>query len=135
MQMSHDLLCDSLKAQSRVASRFDWRWGADERSPKTSTPDFDPTCTDQETLVAVLWQDLLGIEMIGRHDNFFCLGRHSLPAAQLVATVAARPELCMAFAGHHDIVAHNHAAALGREIAEILSTSRAGHETPPEGNP
>ncbi|WP_302478704.1 amino acid adenylation domain-containing protein [Burkholderia lata] len=37
-----------------------------------------------ERTVAALWSELLGIERIGRHDNFFALGGHSLIAVQLI---------------------------------------------------
>lgn len=33
---------------------------------------------DTETKIAQIWQELLGIEKIGRHSNFFDLGGHSL---------------------------------------------------------
>ncbi|CAG8999282.1 MAG: Tyrocidine synthase 3 [Candidatus Celerinatantimonas neptuna] len=39
---------------------------------------------DAEQTLAVIWHDLLGIEQIGRHDDFFGLGGHSLMAVQLI---------------------------------------------------
>nr|WP_277755354.1 non-ribosomal peptide synthetase [Pseudomonas kitaguniensis] len=37
-----------------------------------------------EQTLAALWQELLGVERVGRHDNFFEMGGHSLLAVKLV---------------------------------------------------
>ncbi|KUJ00093.1 non-ribosomal peptide synthetase [Vibrio sp. MEBiC08052] len=45
---------------------------------------FSAPQTPTEQQLAALWQSLLGIESVGRHDNFFALGGHSLLLTRLV---------------------------------------------------
>ncbi|HMN80094.1 MAG TPA: amino acid adenylation domain-containing protein [Burkholderiaceae bacterium] len=52
-----------------------------ERDPSTHVP---PRSLVEES-IATVWRDLLGIEEIGVHDNFFALGGHSLMVARMVA--------------------------------------------------
>ena len=40
-----------------------------------------------EELLAGIWQELLGVEKVGRHDSFFDLGGHSLLITQVVSQV------------------------------------------------
>jgi amino acid adenylation domain-containing protein len=41
--------------------------------------------TPAEELAAGIWEEVLGVERVGVHDNFFALGGHSLVAAQIAA--------------------------------------------------
>ncbi|WP_186072038.1 non-ribosomal peptide synthetase [Burkholderia gladioli] len=40
---------------------------------------------ETEQTIAALWAELLGVERVGRHDNFFALGGHSLLATRMLA--------------------------------------------------
>ncbi|MCK9738895.1 non-ribosomal peptide synthetase [Pseudomonas syringae] len=46
-----------------------------------------------EHALAEIWQALLGLERVGRHDHFFELGGHSLMAVQLVSCLRQRFEV------------------------------------------
>ncbi|QLE48410.1 amino acid adenylation domain-containing protein [Nostoc sp. C057] len=46
--------------------------------------------TPIEEILAVIWQQILKLELVGRHDNFFELGGHSLLATQFISRVRSR---------------------------------------------
>ena len=60
-------------------------------APDLSREDLETECilprTPLEESVAGMWSEILGIEQLGVHDNFFDLGGHSLLAMRLVARV------------------------------------------------
>ena len=45
--------------------------------------------TDSERALAAIWQDVLKVERVGRHDNFFDLGGHSLLIVQVHARLGS----------------------------------------------
>jgi len=52
--------------------------------------DFEPPATVVEENMAALWSELLGVQRVGRRDNFFESGGHSLLAMQLVSQLRDR---------------------------------------------
>jgi amino acid adenylation domain-containing protein len=58
-------------------------------SPDNSTPEkpFVASQTPVEEVVAGIWSEVLGVENVSLHDNFFDLGGHSLKAIQIIAAV------------------------------------------------
>ena len=54
--------------------------------PRPQLPnDYVKPRDDVETIIATIWQDLLGIEQLGIHDNFFDLGGNSLIGLKMIA--------------------------------------------------
>jgi thioesterase domain-containing protein len=90
---------------------------------------------ETETILAALWSGLLGVEQIGRHDNFFALGGHSLMAVQLMQKVRSYGLECSL----SDIFEHPRLANLAARIAQSpvfnpqigAITVRAGGTEPP----
>lgn len=62
--------------------------------PSTDRPDGQapqqPPATDDETIIAAIWRELLGVDVVERTDNFFDLGGHSLLAMRAVITIEQR---------------------------------------------
>src|SRR5664279_5064230 len=77
---------------SRIASKFsDPRTvskaiedqKARQRTPEAYVAPANPT----EQSLSAIWSKLLAIDKVGRNDNFFALGGHSLMAVQVIARV------------------------------------------------
>ncbi|MFL6964670.1 amino acid adenylation domain-containing protein [Pseudomonas alvandae] len=90
---------------------------------------------ETETILAAIWSGLLGLEQVGRHDNFFALGGHSLMAIHLMQKVRCYGLECSL----SDIFEHPRLANLATRIAQSpvfnprigAITVRAGGTEPP----
>ncbi|MEU4746644.1 phosphopantetheine-binding protein, partial [Actinosynnema sp. NPDC023658] len=73
--------------------------------------------TEVEVAVAAIWCELLRVDRVGLHSNFFALGGHSLLATQVVTRL--RAEL------HCDLpVRQLFETPTVAELAAVLSTAR-----------
>ncbi|MFH6945822.1 non-ribosomal peptide synthase/polyketide synthase [Flavobacterium sp. FlaQc-49] len=71
--------------------------------------------TDTERQLAVIWQNLLGIEKVGIYDNFFELGGHSLLATRLVSMI--RKEMVLEISVR-EVFEHTTIATLGAHVSD-----------------
>ncbi|HYC27821.1 MAG TPA: amino acid adenylation domain-containing protein, partial [Chitinophagaceae bacterium] len=77
-----------------------------------------------EEALAAIWQDLLGIQRIGIHDNFFEAGGHSLLAMRVVSATRRRLNVELAI---RDLFTHPTIA----ELAVLLKQKDTGALLPP----
>lgn len=63
--------------------------GGSHPRPELATPFVAPG-TEREEAVAALWREVLGVEEVGVHDDFFALGGHSLAAVQINTRIRSR---------------------------------------------
>ncbi|WP_419096100.1 amino acid adenylation domain-containing protein [Streptomyces sp. B6(2022)] len=86
-----------------------------------------PPRTEVEELVADVWREVLGVDGIGAHDDFFALGGHSLLATRVVARLRAAIDLAVPLRTlfTHRTVAVFAQAVEAALVAEIDSLSEA----------
>ncbi|MBZ4016086.1 non-ribosomal peptide synthetase [Streptomyces purpurogeneiscleroticus] len=58
-------------------------------SRRTGQGDYEAPRTDAERLIARVWTEVLDLDRVGVHDDFFALGGHSLLATRLVTALRA----------------------------------------------
>ncbi|HEX6288924.1 MAG TPA: amino acid adenylation domain-containing protein [Herpetosiphonaceae bacterium] len=73
-------IATTLRSGDRILAQIRQR----RRHSRELTQHYAPPRTELERSIAVLWQELLGVDQVGRDDDFFALGGHSLLAAQVV---------------------------------------------------
>jgi amino acid adenylation domain-containing protein len=88
---------------------------------------YEPAQGELEHAIAAVWQELLGLERVGRHDHFFELGGHSLQAVQMTARLREQgwpASVKMVFASPV-------LAALAVDIAAAVAQAGDGLRIPP----
>ncbi|SDI21682.1 amino acid adenylation domain-containing protein [Pseudomonas sp. BS3767] len=85
--------------------------------------DYEAPAGEVEHALAQIWQALLGLERVGRHDHFFELGGHSLLAVQLVSRLRQRFEVEVAL---RDVFAEPTLQGLARQV----ENARLSAQTP-----
>ncbi|WP_073920058.1 non-ribosomal peptide synthetase [Streptomyces sp. CB00455] len=78
-----------------------------------SEEEHTPPATPVERAIGAVWQELLGTDRIGVHDNFFALGGHSLLATQAVSKLRTALGIALSM---REFFAHPTIAALAREV-------------------
>ena len=122
------------KLDRRALPPPDWsRQGAESAAPDDEKP-----LTPLETTLARIWCEVLRLDRVGRHDDFFALGGHSLLAVQIVSRVRAALDVEVpvralfqtpTLAGFARRVAGLQAAGATRRAPPILPLPREGRRT------
>ena len=82
-----------------------------------------PPRTALEKSVAKIWAEILNVDKVGIHDNFFALGGHSLKATQVVARLSAVLQLELPLRNLFE-------APSVAELADLIVGSRRGAKSP-----
>jgi amino acid adenylation domain-containing protein/non-ribosomal peptide synthase protein (TIGR01720 family) len=101
---------------------------APERSRDEGTS-FVPPGDPVEELLAGVWAEVLGIERIGVHDDFFALGGHSLQATQVRSRIRGLLGVDLPLRTLFE------ATTLGRLAREVRAARQAGGEAVPSAIP
>jgi acyl-CoA synthetase (AMP-forming)/AMP-acid ligase II/thioesterase domain-containing protein len=92
--------------------------------------------TQKERDIVALWKEVLGIEDVGIHDDFFAIGGHSILAAQLMAAIRGRfrKDLPLKVLLEQPTVSHLAAVLGGDEAASsnssLVAINASGNRAP-----
>jgi acyl transferase domain-containing protein/thioesterase domain-containing protein len=123
---------DGLARSDRDRGRHDADAGGGDGSARKPEPSHDRPALytpytapigELEQRIAQVWQEVLGITGVGRHDNFFDLGGHSL----LLIALRARLQDALNLDARPEWLAQ---AATVAELAATIAAARDGEATP-----
>lgn len=104
------------------------RLPAPDRMGYDSAPPFAPPEGETEETVARIWAEVLGRAGIGAQDDFFCLGGHSLRAAQVISRLNTAFQVALSV---RSLFEHPTVTALAREVEKAAERSPAARRAPP----
>jgi acyl transferase domain-containing protein/acyl carrier protein len=84
---------DSVTADTLLAQMATAHQGEKAQRPAGLSTPYEAPRDELEERLAAIWQDLFGIEPVGRGDSFLELGGHSLLAIQMVTQIRAALEV------------------------------------------
>lgn len=109
------------------------RWEGDLKSVRLpKAEEYVAPRTPTEQILAEVWQEALGVERVGIHDNFFDLGGHSLLATQLATRLAPHFQVEVPL---RDLFEQPTIAALAEYIDRALGNTGAAPAAPTNGAP
>ena len=113
--------------QQRILESLAQTEGLGERHARPAlNTDYAVPRDDSEQVMVNIWQELLGIDRVGIHDNFFDLGGHSLLATRLVARLRSAFNMDIPL---DKLFASPTVAGLAHAIAEIKVEHQTEEQT------
>jgi NAD(P)-dependent dehydrogenase (short-subunit alcohol dehydrogenase family) len=79
-----------IEAAFQVAAQIAPEIDSHEQGRSEENEELSAAEDEVEGFIAGLWQELLGVDRVGLHDNFFQLGGHSLMGTQVLSRVRER---------------------------------------------
>jgi acyl transferase domain-containing protein/acyl carrier protein len=119
---------DKDSVQSGFLKGFEKPTNSNHARPELSGAYVAPGNDAERTLVHI-WQELLGFDRVGIHDNFFDLGGHSLLATRVISRVNKTFEVELSLSSLFEaptvaeiavVIAQNHTKKAGREEASRM---------------
>lgn len=99
----------------------EWSADGDATSARAAPAEYQPPTGETETWLAEVWQQVLGIEQVGRQDNFLKLGGRSLQVTEMLTQVAERTGVVLQLAA---LFEHPTLASLAEYLASATNTSK-----------
>lgn len=113
--------------QSRIQERLAQAEELGERHARPAlNTEYAVPRDENEHVIVNIWQELLGIDRVGIHDNFFDLGGHSLLATRLVARLRGAFNMNIPLGS---LFSSPTVAELARAIVEIKAAQQTEGET------